>query len=117
MNLNEKDLERFVDTLGFNFQIIFDWLDHKEKKSDKLDDFIRDQIQIMKTDIEDNIFMNNVQLKEKILGTEKIENLYFTREELDFLQKNNIIIKNKYNKNAWHDRLVEKAVEELRLQK
>ena len=26
MNLNDKDLERFLDMLGFNFQIIFDWL-------------------------------------------------------------------------------------------
>ena len=35
-------------------------------------------------------------------------------EELDFLQKNNILIRTTDRKNAWHDRVVEKAVEKIK---
>ena len=100
MNLNEKDLDRFLDMLGFNFLIMFDWLKLKEKKS--LDAFIEGKIANRTEEIND-VFENNADLKEKILGKEKIEKLKFRMEELDFLQKNNILIRTTDRKNAWHD--------------
>ena len=110
----EKDFDKFFDNLGFNFQMIFDWIDLKGKTS--LDIFIKAKI-AKKKDIIVETFENNVQLKEKILGAEKIENLKFRMEEYEFLQKNNIIIRSSDRKFAWHDRVVEKAFEELKKQK
>ena len=112
MHLNATGFKSFFEDLGFNFQIIFDWLKYQDKS--QVGSFIRDEIQKKKDKI-DETFENNAQLKEKILSTEKIENLKFRPEELDFLQKNNIIIRTADRKNAWHDRVVEKVFEELRM--
>ena len=84
MNLNEKDLDRFLDMLGFNFLIMFDWLKLKEKKS--LDAFIEGKIANRTEEIND-VFENNADLKEKNFGKEKKEKLKFRMEELDFYRR------------------------------
>ena len=117
LDSSKKELSKIMELnehmLGFNFQIIFEWMNEKKN----LDTFIDNIINNRSEEIND-LFESNGELKEKIVNrTEKIENLKFTREELDFLQKNNIIIRTAHRKNAWHDRLVEKAFEELRNKK
>ena len=114
MHLNATGFKSFFEDLGFNFQIIFDWLKYQDKS--KVEPFIRDEIQKKKEEI-DEIFEKNDDLKEKILGKEPIEKIQFRMEELDFLQKKNIIIMTADMKNGWHDRLVEKAFEELKKKK
>ena len=73
MHLNATGFKSFFEDLGFNFQIIFDWLKYQDKS--QVGSFIRDEIQKKKDKI-DETFENNAQLKEKILSTEKIENFF-----------------------------------------
>ena len=68
----EKDFDKFFDNLGFNFQMIFDWIDLKGKTS--LDIFIKAKI-AKKKDIIVETFENNVQLKEKTKWTIIFKNL------------------------------------------
>lgn len=114
MNLNVKDLEMFLDMLGFNFQIIFDWLKYQDKS--KVGPFIRDEIQKKKDKITKLKKVNPDFFKE-ILQKDEMEKMDFGVAEEEFLKKNNIIITTANGSNGWHDRVVEKAVEELRNKK
>ena len=111
MDLNDEDFDKFFDNIGFNFQMIFEWVDLKEKIN--LDAFIADKIVKRKAYIA-KVFEEEADLLGQIMKAKKIDNLKFKMKELEFLQKNNIIISCADDKIGWYDRDVEKAFEDLR---
>lgn len=112
MNLtDDKDLDSFVEMLGFNFQIIFDWLKYQDKS--QLSAFIRDEIQKRKDKIR-KLKNENPGFFNEILKKNEIGKMNFGVNEEEFLKNKNIIITTANGSNGWHDRVVEKTFEELR---
>lgn len=111
MGLNNNAREKFLENLGFNFLLIFNWID--VKNSMNIDDFIKTTIESRETEIIKD-FKTQSDLLKKVKQTENIEKLNVSAEQENFLQIFNIISETTKGKIQWHDRVVEKAFENLR---
>lgn len=111
MRLNNNAREKFIENLGFNFQLIFNWID--VKNSMNIDKFIKTTIESREMDIIKD-FKARPTLFYLLKSTENIENLEVSVEEEDFLQGFNIIIESTKGIIHWHDRVVEKAFENIK---
>lgn len=109
MNSDEKILKKLIDNLGFNFQIIFDWIDNTDKN---IDGFIKENIESEKLRIM-KVFKGKKPLLDMLI-TRDLKDFDYSEEELEFLQKVNIINQRKDYRLEWHDKIVEKVFEELK---
>lgn len=109
MNSDEKILKKLIDNLGFNFQIIFDWIDNTDKN---IDGFIKEHIESEKLRIM-KVFKGKKPLLDMLI-TRDLKDFDYSEEELEFLQKVNIINQRKDYRLEWHDKIVEKVFEELK---
>lgn len=109
MNSDEEILKKLIDNLGFNFQIIFDWINDRDKD---INEFIKEHIESEKLRILKE-FKGKKPLLD-ILITRDLKDFDFSEEELEFLQKVNIINQRKDYRLEWHDKIVEKVFEELK---
>lgn len=109
MYSDEQILKKLIDNLGFNFQIIIDWIDDADKN---IDGFIKEHVKREKLRILD-LFKGKKPLLD-ILITRDLKDFDYSMEELEFLQKVNIINKSKDYSLEWHDKIVEKVFEELK---
>ena len=111
LELNDIKWEIFIEKIGFNFPVMFDWID--AKKSMNMHDFINTKIEAREADIIRD-FENRPTLFNLVIRTENIESLKVGAEEKDFLQSFNIITVTAKGQIQWHDRIVEQAFEKLR---
>lgn len=111
LGINDTEWEIFIEKLGFNFQLLFDWMD--VKKSMNIGNFINTKIESREEEII-QAFQRRPALLKLLKKTEHIENLEVSDEDEVFLQSLNIIIRTKTGQIKWHDRVVEKAFERIR---
>lgn len=105
---------KLINNLGFNFQIIFEWL--KEPKPRNVNDFIDKKIAITISKIKE-IFVEQLDLFKTLISIENFEDFKPFSKDRDFLQKNNILVQKRGGKYQWHDRVTEKVFEELKKRK
>ena len=113
MNLSNGLYTQFIDNLGFNFKTILRWIGLNSSMS--LDEFINNQIENKEIKIME--FLNENSALFETLMNKSLEDLkkFLNKTDLEFLQERNILIINRQRKLGWHNLIVKKAFENLRM--